>query len=185
MGTACFGGSFVPIVQYEKWEIHPVFPHFPYFRLCQNLSPNLLAPLCGAALEILEEFLERFWFKRLFYSSPEGIPFFNLILVHVNYLQGMNIYELHKYAKHNYTKWSLWQNDLYACIKQNGKERAKFVVLTRKTGKWMYNIRYIWKWNPVDTRGACGDVCTQNVDRLQRKTGKKVLPNKIFAGNDK
>ena len=51
MGTAGFGGSFSPIVQYEKWEIHPVFPHFPYFRLCQNLSPNLLAPLCGAALE--------------------------------------------------------------------------------------------------------------------------------------
>ena len=51
MGTAGFGGSFAPIVQYEKWEIHPVFPHFSYFRLFQNLSPNLLAPLCGAALE--------------------------------------------------------------------------------------------------------------------------------------
>ena len=51
MGTAGFGGSFAPIVQYEKWEIHPVFPHFSYFRLCQNLSPNLLAPLCGAALK--------------------------------------------------------------------------------------------------------------------------------------
>ena len=50
MGAAGFGGSFAPIVQYEKWEIHPVFPHFPYFRLCQNLSPNLLAPLCGVAL---------------------------------------------------------------------------------------------------------------------------------------
>ena len=50
MGTAGFGGSFAPIVQYEKWEIHPVFPHFSYFRLCQNLAPNLLAPLCGVAL---------------------------------------------------------------------------------------------------------------------------------------
>ena len=50
MGTAGFGGSFAPSAQYEKWEIHPVFPHFSYFRLCQNLSPNLLAPLCGAAL---------------------------------------------------------------------------------------------------------------------------------------
>ncbi|MCI7573719.1 MAG: hypothetical protein MSS94_03095, partial [Clostridiales bacterium] len=50
MGTAGFGGSFAPIVQYEKWEIHPVFPHFSYFRSGQNLSPNLLAPLCGAAL---------------------------------------------------------------------------------------------------------------------------------------
>ena len=52
MGNAGFGGSFDPIVQYEKWEIHPVFPHFPYFRLCQNLSPNLLAPLCGVALNL-------------------------------------------------------------------------------------------------------------------------------------
>ena len=49
MGTAGFGGSFAPIAQHEKWEIHPVFPHFSCFRLCQNLSPNLLAPLCGAA----------------------------------------------------------------------------------------------------------------------------------------
>ena len=38
MGTAGFGGSFAPIVQYEKREIHPVFPHFPYFRLCQNTA---------------------------------------------------------------------------------------------------------------------------------------------------
>ena len=50
MGAAGFGGSFTPIVQYEKWEIHKVFPHFPYFRLGQNLTPNLLVPLCGAAL---------------------------------------------------------------------------------------------------------------------------------------
>ena len=55
MGAAGFGGSFAPIVQYEKWEIHPVFPHFPYFRLDQNLSPNFLAPLCGVALELLNE----------------------------------------------------------------------------------------------------------------------------------
>ena len=51
MGAAGFGGSFAPIVQYEKWEIHRVFPHFPYFRLGQNFSPNLLAPLCGVALK--------------------------------------------------------------------------------------------------------------------------------------
>ena len=37
----------------------------------------------------------------------------------------MNIYELHKYAKHNYTKWSLKQNDLYARIKQNGKRTGE------------------------------------------------------------
>ena len=53
MGNAGFGGSFDPIVQYEKWEIHPVFPHFPYFRSGQNPPPNLLAPLCGVALTII------------------------------------------------------------------------------------------------------------------------------------
>ena len=51
MGAAGFDGSFAPIVQYEKWEIHPVFPHFPYFRLEQNLTPNLLVPLCGVAIK--------------------------------------------------------------------------------------------------------------------------------------
>ena len=44
----------------------------------------------------------------------------------------MNIYELYKYDKHDYTKWSLRQNDLYVCIKQNRREQLKFVVLTGK-----------------------------------------------------
>ena len=81
MGAAGFGGSFAPIVQYEKWEIHPVFPHFSYFRLCQNLSPNLLAPLAavmiGWALFYFEDFgaLASF-FARLFCSeaSSEAVP---------------------------------------------------------------------------------------------------------------
>ena len=59
MGAAGFGGSFAPIVQYEKWEIHPVFPHFPYFHSGQNLSPNLLTPLCGFAIKILYTVLAR------------------------------------------------------------------------------------------------------------------------------
>ena len=50
MGAAGFSGSFVPIVQYEKWEIHSVFPHFLYFRSGYNRSQNLLAPLCGVAI---------------------------------------------------------------------------------------------------------------------------------------
>ena len=50
MEAAAFAGSFLPIVQCEKWEIHPVFRHFPHFRLKQNLSPKALAPLCGIAL---------------------------------------------------------------------------------------------------------------------------------------
>ena len=51
MGAAGFGGSFAPSTQFRKWEIHKVFPHFQNFRLGQNPSPNLLAPLCGVAIE--------------------------------------------------------------------------------------------------------------------------------------
>ena len=52
MGAAAFDGSFAPPAQFEKWEIHPVFPHFPNFRLGQNLSSKALAPLCGVALSL-------------------------------------------------------------------------------------------------------------------------------------
>ncbi len=55
MGAAGFGGSYAPIVQYEKREIHSVFPQFPYFRSGQNLSPNLLVPLCGVALTLIQQ----------------------------------------------------------------------------------------------------------------------------------
>ena len=58
MGAAAFDGSFAPPAQFEKWEIHPVFPHFPNFRLGQNLSSKALAPLCGVA-QILD-FNEKF-----------------------------------------------------------------------------------------------------------------------------
>ena len=68
MGTAGFGGYFAPIVQYEKWEIHRVFPHFPYFRLGQNFSPNLLAhyavlPLYFAATMPIK--LQFYWYSRV------------------------------------------------------------------------------------------------------------------------
>jgi hypothetical protein len=44
MGAAAFGNSFAPSAQFEKWEIHTVFPHFPNFHLEQNLAPKVLAP---------------------------------------------------------------------------------------------------------------------------------------------
>ena len=46
-----FAGSFPPILRFEKFEIHTVFLHFPNLDLTKNLSPNLLAELCGAALD--------------------------------------------------------------------------------------------------------------------------------------
>ena len=46
--TAALG----PPVRLRQREIHTVFPHFPYFRLGQNLPPNLLAPLCSVALKV-------------------------------------------------------------------------------------------------------------------------------------
>ena len=49
-----FAGSFPPILRFEKFEIHTVFLHFPNLDLTINLSPNLLAELCGAALRRTE-----------------------------------------------------------------------------------------------------------------------------------
>ena len=62
MGTAGFGGSFSPIVQYEKWEIHPVFPHFHTFTCVKTLpeSPCPLMRYClnkmcgGMSMRILQ-----------------------------------------------------------------------------------------------------------------------------------
>jgi len=59
MGASAFGGSFAPSVQFEKWEIRKVFPHFSNFQLEQNPSPKALAPLCGVALNFLWAALPR------------------------------------------------------------------------------------------------------------------------------
>ena len=51
IASARFAGSFPPILRFEKLEIHTVFLRFSNLGLAKNLSPNLLAELCGAALE--------------------------------------------------------------------------------------------------------------------------------------
>jgi len=48
--SARFGGSFSPIPQFEKFEIHTVFLRFSNFDSTKNLSPNLLAKLYGVAI---------------------------------------------------------------------------------------------------------------------------------------
>ena len=50
IASADFAGSFAPISQFEKLEIHTVFLRFPNFILEQNLSPKPLAELRGVAL---------------------------------------------------------------------------------------------------------------------------------------
>ena len=45
-------GSFTPSLRYEKWEIHTVFPHFPYLVWRQNLSLPVLADLIRASLTV-------------------------------------------------------------------------------------------------------------------------------------
>ena len=50
IASADISGSFVPILQFEKLEIHKVFLRFPNFILEQNLSLLCLAELCGDAL---------------------------------------------------------------------------------------------------------------------------------------
>ena len=51
--SARFGGSFPPILRFETFEIHKVFLHVSNLGLTENLSPNLLAESCGAALEFI------------------------------------------------------------------------------------------------------------------------------------
>ena len=45
---------FAPLLQFEKREIHTVFLRFPNFELSQKSRLELLAKLCGVALEIDE-----------------------------------------------------------------------------------------------------------------------------------
>ena len=49
ISSARFGGSFPPIPQFEKFEIHKVFLHLSSLDLTKNLSPGLLAELREAA----------------------------------------------------------------------------------------------------------------------------------------
>ena len=50
IASAGFDGSFVPILPFEKLEIHPVFLRFSNVVLCQTISPGSLAELRGDAL---------------------------------------------------------------------------------------------------------------------------------------
>ena len=77
MGTAGFGGSFAPIVHYEKWEIHPVFPHFPYFRLDQNTGRISLSHY-AVFMEIFKstDDYETAYNKKISYLAPEYIQQF-------------------------------------------------------------------------------------------------------------
>ncbi|MBP3304384.1 MAG: hypothetical protein J6L24_00285, partial [Oscillospiraceae bacterium] len=45
------GESFAPAVQFQKREIHTVFPRFRNFLLSQNLLPPALVDLIRASLE--------------------------------------------------------------------------------------------------------------------------------------
>ncbi len=47
--SSAFAGYFLPILRFEKIEIHKVFLHFSNLASTKNLSPNAFAELCGAA----------------------------------------------------------------------------------------------------------------------------------------
>ena len=50
IASAGFDGSFPPQIRCEKFEIHKVFLHFHNKFVMKNPSSNLLAQLCGIAL---------------------------------------------------------------------------------------------------------------------------------------
>ena len=55
IASSHFGGSFPPILRFEKFEIHTVFLRFSSLALTKNLSPNLLAELRSVALKLKPE----------------------------------------------------------------------------------------------------------------------------------
>ena len=61
IASAAFAGSFAPILQFEKLEIHTVFLRFPNFILEQNLSSKPLAELCGVAKDFFPHAQTRIW----------------------------------------------------------------------------------------------------------------------------
>ena len=48
IASADLSGSFAPFLQFQKQEIHTVFPHFRNFELALNFSLRFLAELRGA-----------------------------------------------------------------------------------------------------------------------------------------
>ena len=65
IASADLSGSFAPFLQFQKREIHTVFPRFWNFELAQNLSLSFLAELCGVALNFATHFGLLFpWYRR-------------------------------------------------------------------------------------------------------------------------
>ena len=54
IASADLSGPFAPVLQFQKREIHTVFPRFRNFELAQNLSLSFLVELCGVALQFNE-----------------------------------------------------------------------------------------------------------------------------------
>lgn len=50
IAASAFGGYFLPIHRFEKFEVHKVYLHFSNLVSTKNISPNALAKSCGAAL---------------------------------------------------------------------------------------------------------------------------------------
>ena len=68
-------GPFASSVQFWKWKIHKVFPHFQNFRLSQNPSLSALAEWIRASLEIKPDI----WFPRSITSNIGIKTFFSLL----------------------------------------------------------------------------------------------------------
>ena len=74
IASAAFAGSFAPILQFEKLEIHTVFLRFPNFILEQNLSSKPLAELCGVAFTMLSLTLLRISMQQKRKHPPAHLP---------------------------------------------------------------------------------------------------------------
>ena len=96
------GGSFVPLVQYEKGEIHTVFLPFSYFPSKQNLSPPPLADLIRGSLEII-------------IPSDEPVRLLNAVLDELDNIKLTATYSC--FGRIDYSPRLLFKVVLYACCR--------------------------------------------------------------------
>ena len=90
IASARFGGSFPPILRFEKFEIHTVFLRFPNLDLTKNLSPNLLAELRGLAKQEVKKLKNiSIWFENgKIHAIIDGAVLMDIYSLSLNFIKG-------------------------------------------------------------------------------------------------
>ena len=86
IASASLSRLFAPLPQFRKWEIHTVFLHFRNFELEQKSCLRLLAELCGAALEKIDDYQAVIKEAEQIYDEFDDGMIRNMVLVILRHL---------------------------------------------------------------------------------------------------